>query len=98
VCRHDDNEALGDGDSFMKTKDWEDIEPVWQEYAQEQFGECLNFGCKNEFVDHHNDRCRGTGRRTTGQGRSQKSQKTSFGTRHRWKWDAVASRHHGNKT
>ncbi|KAG1858207.1 hypothetical protein C8R48DRAFT_674277 [Suillus tomentosus] len=35
--RHDDNEALGDGDSFMKTKDWEDIEPVWQEYAQEQF-------------------------------------------------------------
>jgi hypothetical protein len=41
-CRHDDNEALGDGDSFMKMKDWEDIEPVWQEYAQEQFGECLN--------------------------------------------------------
>ncbi|KAG1848650.1 hypothetical protein F4604DRAFT_1935211 [Suillus subluteus] len=38
---HDDNEALGDGDSFMKTKDWEDIEPVWQEYAQEQFGECV---------------------------------------------------------
>ncbi|KAG2057430.1 hypothetical protein BDR06DRAFT_1018960 [Suillus hirtellus] len=35
---HDDNEALGDGDSFMKTKDWEDIEPVWQEYVQEQFG------------------------------------------------------------
>ncbi|KAG1877182.1 hypothetical protein F4604DRAFT_1924241 [Suillus subluteus] len=35
---HDDNEALGHGDSFMKTKDWEDIEPVWQEYAQEQFG------------------------------------------------------------
>ncbi|KAG1821527.1 hypothetical protein EV424DRAFT_1539091 [Suillus variegatus] len=35
---HDDNEALGNGDSFMKTKDWEDIEPVWQEYAQEQFG------------------------------------------------------------
>ncbi|KAG1733099.1 hypothetical protein EDB19DRAFT_2002207 [Suillus lakei] len=26
---HDDNEALGDEDSFMKTKDWEDIEPVW---------------------------------------------------------------------
>ncbi|KAG1729906.1 hypothetical protein EDB19DRAFT_1913148 [Suillus lakei] len=26
---HDDNEALGDGDSFMKTKDWEDIELVW---------------------------------------------------------------------
>ncbi|KAG2151261.1 uncharacterized protein EDB93DRAFT_1249457 [Suillus bovinus] len=36
--RHDDNKALGDGDSFMKTKDWEDIEPVWQEYVQEQFG------------------------------------------------------------
>ncbi|KAG2139869.1 uncharacterized protein EDB93DRAFT_1252990 [Suillus bovinus] len=35
---HDDNKALGDGDSFMKTKNWEDIEPVWQEYAQEQFG------------------------------------------------------------
>ncbi|KAG1847562.1 hypothetical protein DFJ58DRAFT_843197 [Suillus subalutaceus] len=35
---HDDNEALGDGESFMKMKDWEDIEPVWQEYAQEQFG------------------------------------------------------------
>ncbi|KAG1727575.1 uncharacterized protein EDB91DRAFT_1253836 [Suillus paluster] len=35
---HDDNKALGDGDSFMKTKDWEDIELVWQEYAQEQFG------------------------------------------------------------
>ncbi|KIK36279.1 hypothetical protein CY34DRAFT_16490 [Suillus luteus UH-Slu-Lm8-n1] len=34
---HDDNEALGDRDSFMKTKDWEDIEPVWQEYVQEQF-------------------------------------------------------------
>ncbi|KAG1722446.1 uncharacterized protein EDB91DRAFT_1088135 [Suillus paluster] len=34
---HDDNEALGDGDSFMKTKDWEDIEPMWQEYAQAQF-------------------------------------------------------------
>ncbi|KAG1738662.1 uncharacterized protein EDB91DRAFT_1082694 [Suillus paluster] len=34
---HNDNEALGDGDSFMKTKDWEDIEPVWQEYTQEQF-------------------------------------------------------------
>ncbi|KAG1819017.1 uncharacterized protein BJ212DRAFT_1479147 [Suillus subaureus] len=28
---HNDNEALGDGDSFMKTKDWEDIELVWQE-------------------------------------------------------------------
>ncbi|KAG1748878.1 uncharacterized protein EDB91DRAFT_1244686 [Suillus paluster] len=35
---HDDNEALGDGDSFMKTKDWKDIEPIWQEYAQAQFG------------------------------------------------------------
>ncbi|KAG1842541.1 hypothetical protein F4604DRAFT_1689884 [Suillus subluteus] len=35
---HDDNETLGDGDSFMKTKEWEDIEPVCQEYAQEQFG------------------------------------------------------------
>ncbi|KAG1812455.1 uncharacterized protein BJ212DRAFT_1301468 [Suillus subaureus] len=35
---HNDNEALGDGDSFMKMKDWEDIEPVWQEYMQEQFG------------------------------------------------------------
>ncbi|KAG2069384.1 hypothetical protein BDR04DRAFT_1203928 [Suillus decipiens] len=35
---HDDNEALGDGDSFMKTKDWEAIKTVWQEYAQEQFG------------------------------------------------------------
>ncbi|KAG1721823.1 uncharacterized protein EDB91DRAFT_1088339 [Suillus paluster] len=34
---HDDNEALGDADSFMKTKDWEDIEPMWQEYAQAQF-------------------------------------------------------------
>ncbi|KAG2158036.1 uncharacterized protein EDB93DRAFT_1246528 [Suillus bovinus] len=22
----------------MKTNDWEDIKPVWQEYAQEQFG------------------------------------------------------------
>ncbi|KAG2091359.1 uncharacterized protein F5147DRAFT_657963 [Suillus discolor] len=30
---HDDNKALGNGDSFMKTKDWEDIEPVWQEYS-----------------------------------------------------------------
>ncbi|KAG2139890.1 hypothetical protein BD769DRAFT_1663061 [Suillus cothurnatus] len=35
---HDDNEVLGDGDSFIKMKDWEDIEPVWQEYVQEQFG------------------------------------------------------------
>ncbi|KAG2068923.1 hypothetical protein BDR04DRAFT_1157325 [Suillus decipiens] len=35
---HDDNEALGDGDSFIKTKDWEAIKTVWQEYAQEQFG------------------------------------------------------------
>ncbi|KAG1719960.1 hypothetical protein EDB19DRAFT_1918361 [Suillus lakei] len=50
---HDDNEALGDGDSFMKTKDWEDIEPVWQEYAQEQFsagawdgGRQVKGGCK----------------------------------------------------
>ncbi|KAG1727578.1 uncharacterized protein EDB91DRAFT_1086379 [Suillus paluster] len=34
---HDDNEALWDGDSFMKMKDWEDIELVWQEYMQEQF-------------------------------------------------------------
>ncbi|KAG1743969.1 uncharacterized protein EDB91DRAFT_1246853 [Suillus paluster] len=34
---HDDNEALGDRDSFMKTKDWEDIKPMWQEYAQAQF-------------------------------------------------------------
>ncbi|KAG2340119.1 hypothetical protein BDR05DRAFT_950728 [Suillus weaverae] len=38
---HNDNEALGDGDSFMKTKDWEDIEPVWQEYTQEQFSMLL---------------------------------------------------------
>ncbi|KAG2071485.1 hypothetical protein BDR04DRAFT_1117671 [Suillus decipiens] len=37
---HYDNEALGDGDSFMETKDWEAIEPVWQEYTQEQFGLC----------------------------------------------------------
>ncbi|KAG2062708.1 hypothetical protein BDR04DRAFT_1164749 [Suillus decipiens] len=37
-CRYDDNEALGVGDSFMKTKDWEAIKTVWQEYAQEQFG------------------------------------------------------------
>ncbi|KAG2047758.1 hypothetical protein BDR06DRAFT_976521 [Suillus hirtellus] len=28
MWRHDDNEALGDGDSFMKMKDWKDIEPV----------------------------------------------------------------------
>ncbi|KAG1744223.1 hypothetical protein EDB19DRAFT_1906783 [Suillus lakei] len=34
---HDDNKALGDGSSFMKSKDWEDIKPVWQEYTQEQF-------------------------------------------------------------
>ncbi|KAG2128918.1 uncharacterized protein EDB93DRAFT_1108875 [Suillus bovinus] len=40
---YNDNEALGDGDSFIKTKNWEDIEPVWQEYVQEQFGECLNY-------------------------------------------------------
>ncbi|KAG2067460.1 hypothetical protein BDR04DRAFT_1159035 [Suillus decipiens] len=26
---HDDNEALGDGDSFMKTKDWEAIGTIW---------------------------------------------------------------------
>ncbi|KAG1849780.1 hypothetical protein F4604DRAFT_1934813 [Suillus subluteus] len=45
---HDDNEALGDGDSFMKTKDWEDIEPVWQEYAQEQFGECWGTGMEDD--------------------------------------------------
>ncbi|KAG2064765.1 hypothetical protein BDR04DRAFT_1122339 [Suillus decipiens] len=30
-CRHDDNEALGDDDSFMKMKDWEAIKTVWQE-------------------------------------------------------------------
>ncbi|KAG2085343.1 uncharacterized protein F5147DRAFT_782082 [Suillus discolor] len=41
---HDDDEALGNGDSFMKTKDWEDIEPVWQEYAQEQFGSVARDG------------------------------------------------------
>ncbi|KAG1725115.1 hypothetical protein EDB19DRAFT_1915230 [Suillus lakei] len=34
---HDDNEVLGDGYSFMKMKDWEDIQPVWQEYIQKQF-------------------------------------------------------------
>ncbi|KAG2073660.1 hypothetical protein BDR04DRAFT_1152078 [Suillus decipiens] len=28
----------GDGDSFMKTKDWEAVKTVWQEYTQEQFG------------------------------------------------------------
>jgi len=32
----------------MKTKDWEDIEPVWQEYAQEQFGEGLNCGYRKD--------------------------------------------------
>ncbi|KAG2062772.1 hypothetical protein BDR04DRAFT_1123714, partial [Suillus decipiens] len=31
MIKHDDNEALGDSDSFMKTKDWEAIKPVWQE-------------------------------------------------------------------
>ncbi|KAG1765467.1 hypothetical protein EV702DRAFT_1212452 [Suillus placidus] len=41
---HDDNKALGDGDSFMKMKDWEDIKPVWQEYAQEQFGAGIQDG------------------------------------------------------
>ncbi|KAG2066364.1 hypothetical protein BDR04DRAFT_1121211 [Suillus decipiens] len=45
---HDDNEALGDGDSFMKTKDWEAIEPVWQEYTHEQFDEYLNCAYKEE--------------------------------------------------
>jgi hypothetical protein len=60
-CRHDDNEALGDGDSFIKRKDWEDIEPVWQEYTQEQFGECLNCVYRMVNIDHHNDRCWGTG-------------------------------------
>jgi len=77
-CRHDDNEALGDGDSFMKTKDWEDIEPVWQEYAQEQFGEYLNCEYEMKYVDPGDDRCRGTGWRTTSQGRSQKSEETSI--------------------
>ncbi|KAG2079007.1 hypothetical protein BDR04DRAFT_1112338 [Suillus decipiens] len=36
---HDDNEALGDGDSFMKMKDWEAIKTVWQEYAQHALGD-----------------------------------------------------------
>ncbi|KAG2062399.1 hypothetical protein BDR06DRAFT_1001476 [Suillus hirtellus] len=61
---HDDNEALGDGDSFMKMKDWEDIEPVWQEYAQEQFStgvtlgpalggnKCLFILVSRVFLDH----------------------------------------------
>ena len=35
---HDFNDKFG-GDSFTKTKDWSDILPVWQEYAEEQFGE-----------------------------------------------------------
>ncbi|KAG1722501.1 uncharacterized protein EDB91DRAFT_1256037 [Suillus paluster] len=48
---HDDNEALGDGDSFMKMKEWEDIEPVWQEYAQEQFGARARDGGKYVPVD-----------------------------------------------
>ncbi|KIK36419.1 hypothetical protein CY34DRAFT_16400 [Suillus luteus UH-Slu-Lm8-n1] len=37
-CRmrvHDDNEE--DGHSFIKMKDWKDIELVWQKYMQEQF-------------------------------------------------------------
>ncbi|KIK33660.1 hypothetical protein CY34DRAFT_99192, partial [Suillus luteus UH-Slu-Lm8-n1] len=58
---HDDNEVLGDGNSFMKMKDWEDIEPVWQEYAQEQFSECLNCVYQISNVDQHHDRCRGDG-------------------------------------
>ena len=41
----------------MKTKDWEDIEPVWQEYAQEQFGEHLYCVYKMKVVDLHDDRC-----------------------------------------
>ncbi|KAG1740132.1 uncharacterized protein EDB91DRAFT_1082110 [Suillus paluster] len=45
---HDDNEALGDGDSFMKTKDWEDIEPMWQEYAQAQFSAEARDGKRQE--------------------------------------------------
>jgi hypothetical protein len=93
-CRHNDNEALGDGDSFMKTKDWENIEPVWQEYAQEQFGECLNCVYWMSSVDPHHDRCRGMGCRKTGQGRSQKNPKASFRTRHGRGWEAIASGHH----
>ncbi|KAG1728211.1 hypothetical protein EDB19DRAFT_1913862 [Suillus lakei] len=40
---HDDNEALGDGDSFMKMKDWEDIEPC---AGARDGGRQVQGGCK----------------------------------------------------
>ncbi|KAG1787300.1 uncharacterized protein HD556DRAFT_1312891 [Suillus plorans] len=39
-CSHDFNEQFGDGESFIKTRDWDGIiMPEWVEYAGEQFGE-----------------------------------------------------------
>ncbi|KAG1778648.1 hypothetical protein EV702DRAFT_1044503 [Suillus placidus] len=37
IATHILSNTQGDGDNFMKMKDREDIEPVWQEYMQEQF-------------------------------------------------------------
>lgn len=82
----------------MKTKDWEDIEPVWQEYAQEQFGECVNHVYQIEHVEHHNDRRRGTGWRTSGQGRSKTNSKTSLRTRNGRGGYATPSGHHRHQT
>jgi hypothetical protein len=78
TCRHDNNEVLEDSDSFMKTKDWKDIKPVWQEYVQEQFSECLNCEYEMKCVDPGDDRCQGTGWRMTSQGRLQKNEETSI--------------------
>ncbi|KAG1828930.1 hypothetical protein EV424DRAFT_1344470 [Suillus variegatus] len=37
-CSHDFNEQFGDGESFIKTRDWDGIiMPEWVEYAGEQF-------------------------------------------------------------
>ncbi|KAG2071465.1 hypothetical protein BDR04DRAFT_1117658 [Suillus decipiens] len=46
---HDDNEALGDGDSFMKTKDWEAIKTVPGHGMEDDIGWGWNAGASR----HH---------------------------------------------
>jgi hypothetical protein len=38
---HDYNDELGNGESFVKTYDWQAILPEWESYVTKQFGEHL---------------------------------------------------------
>ncbi|KAG2743339.1 hypothetical protein P692DRAFT_20681146, partial [Suillus brevipes Sb2] len=41
VSSHDYNDELGNGESFVKTYDWQAILPEWESYVTKQFGEHL---------------------------------------------------------